>query len=263
MVCRWSPETIICCRRNSLYSRRILLFPFGNSNAPPNDTVSVYLDYAEPKKAPEGWHACAQFALVISNIHDPTVFTVSRTYLTQTHSSPHIDLGLRCSPSFHCGRVWLGFHSFQRATQAVQCTRRPSSGHHRRWISRYYCLRSSLGWSNWCPVAQLCEVITTSTVYLLLYVAHVLVVMTRRKKLAVLDWRTKARRVTWTLYFSRYTAHDISEEWVLSVAPAFIIDFTHVGRLSNSDGRRPSHRECCSCSPARVLSSSNFRSACR
>jgi len=45
---------------------RILLFPFGNSNAPPNDTVSVYLDYAEPKKSPEGWHACAQFALVIS-----------------------------------------------------------------------------------------------------------------------------------------------------------------------------------------------------
>ncbi len=58
--------------------RRILLFPFGNSNAPPNDTVSVYLDYAEPKKSPEGWHACAQFALVISNPHDPTVFTVSR-----------------------------------------------------------------------------------------------------------------------------------------------------------------------------------------
>lgn len=58
--------------------RRILLFPFGNSNAPPNDTVSVYLDYAEPKKAPEGWHACAQFALVISNPNDPTIYTVSR-----------------------------------------------------------------------------------------------------------------------------------------------------------------------------------------
>ncbi|PPQ63077.1 hypothetical protein CVT24_005932 [Panaeolus cyanescens] len=56
---------------------RILLFPFGNSNAPPNDTVSVYLDYAEPKKSPEGWHACAQFALVISNPNDPTIFTVS------------------------------------------------------------------------------------------------------------------------------------------------------------------------------------------
>ena len=61
-------------------SRRILLFPFGNSNAPPNDTVSVYLDYANPKTAPEGWHACAQFALVISNPHDPTIYTVSRTY---------------------------------------------------------------------------------------------------------------------------------------------------------------------------------------
>lgn len=58
--------------------RRILLFPFGNSNAPPNDTVSIYLDYANPKGVPEGWHACAQFALVISNIHDPTIYTVSR-----------------------------------------------------------------------------------------------------------------------------------------------------------------------------------------
>ncbi|TFL07619.1 hypothetical protein BDV98DRAFT_558165 [Pterulicium gracile] len=59
---------------------RILLFPFGNSNAPPNDTVSVYLDYAEPKKAPEGWHACAQFALVISNPQDPTIYTVSHAH---------------------------------------------------------------------------------------------------------------------------------------------------------------------------------------
>jgi hypothetical protein len=64
------------------FIRRILLFPFGNSNAPPNDTVSVYLDYADPKKAPEGWHACAQFALVISNIHDPTIYTVSRAFVT-------------------------------------------------------------------------------------------------------------------------------------------------------------------------------------
>lgn len=52
--------------------------------------MSVYLDYAEPKKAPEGWHACAQFALVISNIHDPTVFTVSRT--SSSYPSPHFVL---------------------------------------------------------------------------------------------------------------------------------------------------------------------------
>ncbi|KAJ7924230.1 hypothetical protein B0H13DRAFT_2230059 [Mycena leptocephala] len=55
---------------------RILLFPFGNPTTP-NDTVSIYLDYAGPKQAPENWHACVQFALVISNIHDPTVFTAS------------------------------------------------------------------------------------------------------------------------------------------------------------------------------------------
>ncbi|KII89207.1 hypothetical protein PLICRDRAFT_599629 [Plicaturopsis crispa FD-325 SS-3] len=59
---------------------RILLFPFGNSNAPPNDTVSVYLDYVDPKKGPDGWHACAQFALVISNPNDPTIYTVSHAH---------------------------------------------------------------------------------------------------------------------------------------------------------------------------------------
>lgn len=66
--------------------RRILLFPFGNSNAPPNDTVSVYLDYADPKRAPEGWHACAQFALVISNPQDPSIFTVSRAYSSDSQT---------------------------------------------------------------------------------------------------------------------------------------------------------------------------------
>lgn len=67
-----------CDNKGALSNRRILLFPFGNSNAPPNDTVSVYLDYADPKKGPEGWHSCAQFALVISNPNDPTIYTVSR-----------------------------------------------------------------------------------------------------------------------------------------------------------------------------------------
>lgn len=59
-------------------SRRILLFPQGNANGQPNDMVSVYLDYANPKTAPEGWHACAQFCLAISNPWDPTVHTSSR-----------------------------------------------------------------------------------------------------------------------------------------------------------------------------------------
>ncbi|KAG9126664.1 hypothetical protein FRC07_002537 [Ceratobasidium sp. 392] len=59
---------------------RILLFPSGNSNSPPNDTVSIYLDYANPKNAPEGWHACAQFALVMSNPNDPTNFVCSHAH---------------------------------------------------------------------------------------------------------------------------------------------------------------------------------------
>ncbi|CAE6431473.1 unnamed protein product [Rhizoctonia solani] len=59
---------------------RILLFPAGNSNSPPNDTVSIYLDYANPKNAPEGWHACAQFALVMSNPQDPTNFVCSHAH---------------------------------------------------------------------------------------------------------------------------------------------------------------------------------------
>ncbi|KAI6001236.1 ICP0-binding domain of ubiquitin-specific protease 7-domain-containing protein [Pisolithus albus] len=61
-------------------SRRILLFPFGNSaNGSSGDTASVYLDYAEPMESSEGWHAHAQFALVISNIHDHTTYAVSNS----------------------------------------------------------------------------------------------------------------------------------------------------------------------------------------
>jgi ubiquitin carboxyl-terminal hydrolase 7 len=59
--------------------RRILLFPFGNSNGQPNDMVSVYLDYAD-QKSQEGWHVCAQFALVISNPYDPRIYSTSQAH---------------------------------------------------------------------------------------------------------------------------------------------------------------------------------------
>ncbi|KAL7416026.1 hypothetical protein BDY24DRAFT_406155 [Mrakia frigida] len=59
---------------------RILIFPQGNANGQPNDMVSVYLDYSNPKAAAEGWHSCAQFALAISNPNDPSVFTVSHAH---------------------------------------------------------------------------------------------------------------------------------------------------------------------------------------
>ncbi|CCA77798.1 probable ubiquitin-specific processing protease 21 [Serendipita indica DSM 11827] len=58
---------------------RVLLFPFGNASAPPNDSMSIYLDYVPPKNS-ENWHACAQFALVLSNPSDPTNFVVSHAH---------------------------------------------------------------------------------------------------------------------------------------------------------------------------------------
>ncbi|KAI8455154.1 ubiquitin thiolesterase [Phakopsora pachyrhizi] len=56
----------------------ILLFPQGNSNGQANDMVSIYLNYGDPKKQPEGWHVCAQFALAISNPHDGTCYIQSQ-----------------------------------------------------------------------------------------------------------------------------------------------------------------------------------------
>jgi ubiquitin carboxyl-terminal hydrolase 7 len=57
-----------------------MLYPFGNTNAPRSDVISVYLECAEPGRVPQDWHVCAQFALVSSNIHDPEIFILSRTF---------------------------------------------------------------------------------------------------------------------------------------------------------------------------------------
>ena len=42
--------------------------------------VSIYLEYADPRGAPVGWHVCAQFALVMSNPVDPTVFVTNQAH---------------------------------------------------------------------------------------------------------------------------------------------------------------------------------------
>lgn len=67
---------------------RILLFPYGNASGSTNDMTSIYLDYADPTGQKEGWHACAQFALAISNPNDPSIYTVSREYIPKR--SKHI-----------------------------------------------------------------------------------------------------------------------------------------------------------------------------
>ncbi|KAI7815889.1 ubiquitin carboxyl-terminal hydrolase 5 [Gamsiella multidivaricata] len=54
------------------YKWRILLFPQGN-NVP--EQVAVYLESAEPREQQDAnWHICAQFALLMSNPNDPTVY---------------------------------------------------------------------------------------------------------------------------------------------------------------------------------------------
>ncbi|KAM0601550.1 hypothetical protein ACHAP1_008588 [Verticillium nonalfalfae] len=54
------------------YPWRILLFPFGNNV----DQCSIYLEHGfEPNEVPENWSCCVQFALVLSNPNDPSLYT--------------------------------------------------------------------------------------------------------------------------------------------------------------------------------------------
>ena len=56
---------------------RVLFFPAGNSAS---DSVSFYLEQGfegngnDGQKPPEGWYACAQFMLVLSNPNDPSIY---------------------------------------------------------------------------------------------------------------------------------------------------------------------------------------------
>lgn len=49
--------------------------------------VSIYLNYGDPKKQPEGWHVCAQFALAISNPHDGTCYIQSRKHVSHPNAA--------------------------------------------------------------------------------------------------------------------------------------------------------------------------------
>ncbi|KAJ5586208.1 hypothetical protein N7450_005995 [Penicillium hetheringtonii] len=49
---------------------RILFFPFGNNS----EHASFYLEQAWEDKPPENWYACVQFALVLSNVKDPSIY---------------------------------------------------------------------------------------------------------------------------------------------------------------------------------------------
>ncbi|KAL3478386.1 hypothetical protein BJX99DRAFT_224406 [Aspergillus californicus] len=50
---------------------RILFFPYGNHV----EHASFYLEHAWENETPENWYACVQFALVLWNVNDPTIYT--------------------------------------------------------------------------------------------------------------------------------------------------------------------------------------------
>jgi len=51
--------------------RRILLFPHGNNT----DQCSIYLEHGfDTNAVPEGWSCCVQFALVLWNPNDPSLY---------------------------------------------------------------------------------------------------------------------------------------------------------------------------------------------
>ncbi|KAL1970798.1 hypothetical protein VTN77DRAFT_2632 [Rasamsonia byssochlamydoides] len=49
---------------------RILFFPYGNHV----EHASFYLEHAWEKEPPENWYACVQFALVLWNVNDPSIY---------------------------------------------------------------------------------------------------------------------------------------------------------------------------------------------
>ncbi|KAK3328499.1 hypothetical protein B0T19DRAFT_424769 [Cercophora scortea] len=54
------------------YPWRVLLFPFGNNV----DQASIYLEHGfEANNVPEDWSCCVQFALVLWNPNDPSIFS--------------------------------------------------------------------------------------------------------------------------------------------------------------------------------------------
>ena len=66
------PSSSIAILVSRVPRRRILLFPYGNNV----DQCSIYLEHGfEPNTIPEDWSCCVQFALVLWNPNDPTIYS--------------------------------------------------------------------------------------------------------------------------------------------------------------------------------------------
>lgn len=51
-------------------NRRVLFFPYGNHV----EHASFYLEHAWEDEPPKDWYACVQFALVLWNVNDPSIY---------------------------------------------------------------------------------------------------------------------------------------------------------------------------------------------
>ncbi|PVU99601.1 hypothetical protein BB559_000561 [Furculomyces boomerangus] len=65
---------------------RVLLRPFGSSHP---EIVSLFLEYANAKEAPDGWHAIAQFVLSIANINEPSINTQGSAFHCFNKNDPN------------------------------------------------------------------------------------------------------------------------------------------------------------------------------
>lgn len=54
----------------SYTARRVLFFPYGNNV----EYASFYLEQGHDDKPPEDWYACVQFAIVLWNPNDPSIY---------------------------------------------------------------------------------------------------------------------------------------------------------------------------------------------
>lgn len=61
----------------TLIDRRILFFPYGNHV----EHASFYLEHAWENELPANWYACVQFALVLWNVNDPSIYISHGTYI--------------------------------------------------------------------------------------------------------------------------------------------------------------------------------------
>ena len=82
------------------------------------DDISLLLSHWPDPEDPKEWHACVQFALVISNPHDKALYTSQSEVSMRVGSTHLIDLTGSCYRFNPQWKEW-GFRNFSTATQLL------------------------------------------------------------------------------------------------------------------------------------------------